>query len=105
MSKTGAPAACHDVVLHPSGRRFKADPAQTLLAAAAQAGIAWPSSCRNGTCRSCLAPLLSGSVHYRIAWPGLLPEERGAWVLPCVAFAQSDLLIGDAEPQAPAAPQ
>jgi ferredoxin len=102
MTTTGAPPAHHDVVLHPSGTRFDADPGQTLLACAALAGIAWPSSCRNGTCRTCITPLLAGTVDYRIPWPGLLPEERGAWVLPCVAYPRSDLVLGDAGLPAPA---
>lgn len=84
-------------VLEPSGRRFHAPATQTLLAAAEQAGIALPHSCRNGTCRSCLKPLRAGRVQYRIPWPGLLPEERqsGAWVLPCVAYPDGDVVLGD----------
>ena len=84
------------VLLQPSGRSFAADAGQTVLAAAAQAGVELPNSCRNGTCRTCLAPLRSGEVHYRIPWPGLLPEERdGRWLLPCVAFPLSDLVVQD----------
>lgn len=84
------------VLLQPSGRGFDADAGQTVLAAAARAGVELPNSCRNGTCRACLAPLRSGVVHYRIPWPGLLPEERdGRWLLPCVAFPLSDLVLPD----------
>jgi ferredoxin len=93
MTEKGAPWR---VLLLPSGRGFDADGEQTVLAAAAHAGLELPSSCRNGTCRTCLTPLRSGEVHYRIAWPGLLPEERdGGWVLPCVAYASSDLVLQD----------
>ncbi|HEX7891361.1 MAG TPA: 2Fe-2S iron-sulfur cluster-binding protein [Ramlibacter sp.] len=82
--------------LLPSGRTFETDAWNTLLDAAAMAGIVLPSSCRNGTCRTCLRPLYEGSVRYRIEWPGLLPEERaGGWVLPCVAYPQSDVVLGD----------
>lgn len=82
--------------LVPSGRSFETDARNTLLDAAEMAGIALPSSCRNGTCRTCLHPLHAGTVRYRIAWPGLLPEEReGGWVLPCVAYPQSDVVLGD----------
>jgi ferredoxin len=77
------------------GRSFEAPSDQTLLAAAEHAGIALASSCRNGTCRTCLLPLRAGRVHYRIPWPGLLPEERaGGWVLPCVAYPASDVVLG-----------
>jgi len=90
-----APAA-YEVLLRPSGRSFAAPAGQTLLRSAEAAGIAIPSSCRNGTCRTCLRPLHGGSVQYRIPWPGLLPEEKsGGWVLPCVAYPLGDLVLGD----------
>ena len=90
------------VSLQPSGRSFDADAGQTVLAAAAQAGVELPNSCRNGTCRACLTPLRRGDVHYRIPWPGLLPEERdGRWILPCVAFPLSDLVLQDPGVAAP----
>ncbi len=77
-----------------TGETFDAPAAQTLLQSAEQAGIALPSSCRNGTCRTCLRPLQSGTVRYAVPWPGLLPEERdGRWVLPCVAHPLSDVVI------------
>ena len=82
--------------IQPGGLRFDCDPGQTLLQAADAAAIELPSSCRNGTCRACLRPLHAGSVDYRIPWPGLLPEEKdGGWVLPCVAYPASDVVLGD----------
>ena len=82
--------------MRPSGRAFEAQAQQTLLAAAEAAGVGLPNSCRNGTCRTCLKPLHAGQVAYRIPWPGLLPEERaGGWVLPCVAYPLSDVVLGD----------
>jgi ferredoxin len=97
--------AGHRVLLRPSGRSFVVEDGQTVLAAAAHAGLELPSSCRNGTCRTCLAALREGRVHYRIAWPGLLPEERdGRWVLPCVAYPLSDLVLELAGTE-PAGPQ
>ncbi|HEX2544381.1 MAG TPA: 2Fe-2S iron-sulfur cluster-binding protein [Ramlibacter sp.] len=97
MKNEGAEGAVFRALLQPSGRSFTVAADQTLLAAALGAGIALPSSCRNGTCRTCLAPLHAGRVHYRIAWPGLLPEERasGGCVLPCVAYPLSDVEFGE----------
>jgi ferredoxin len=67
---------------------------QPLLLAAEQAGLSWPASCRNGTCRACIGRLASGQVHYRIAWPGLSADEKaGGAVLPCVAYPVSDVLL------------
>lgn len=95
MEKGAAPAR-YLALLQPSGRTFEACADQTLLASAAAAGIEMRSSCRNGTCRTCLRPLRGGRVHYRIEWPGLLPEEKaGGWVLPCVAYPLSDVVLGD----------
>ena len=96
MTEPGAAPALYQALLQPSGRSFTARGDLTLLASAAQAGMDLPSSCRNGTCRTCLRPLHAGSVHYRIPWPGLLPEEKtGGWVLPCVAYPLSDVVMGD----------
>lgn len=67
---------------------------ETLLDAALRAGLDVPSSCRTGTCRTCIALLEHGQVHYTVEWPGLIPEERAqGWVLPCVAQARSDIAL------------
>jgi ferredoxin len=96
MKDAGAAPETYSAVLQPSGRRFPAPADRPLLLAAQDAGIALANSCRNGTCRACLRPLHAGSVHYRMPWPGLLPEERaGGWVLPCVAYPDSDVALGD----------
>jgi ferredoxin len=66
----------------------------TLLASAEAALVNWPSSCRNGTCRTCIGQLAHGAVRYDIAWPGLSAEEKvQGFVLPCVAFPCSDLAL------------
>lgn len=76
------------------GRAFAAPAGQSLLLSAEQAGDAWPSSCRNGTCRTCMQRLRQGEVSYHIAWPGLLAEEKAdGWILPCVAHPESDLVL------------
>jgi ferredoxin len=73
---------------------FAAPADRTVLASAEAAGLPWPSSCRNGTCRTCLRQLRSGEVAYRIPWPGVLPDERrDGWFLPCVAYPRSDLVL------------
>lgn len=52
------------------------------------------SSCRNGTCRTCICQLLQGQVTYRIDWPGLsLDEKREGFILPCVAYPMSDVML------------
>jgi ferredoxin len=86
------------VHISPSQRQFETSPDATLLAAAEQAGIALPSSCRNGTCRTCICKLISGSVTYVVQWPGLsLEEKQDGFILPCVARATSDLVVEQAQ--------
>ena len=82
------------VRLEPSGLDFETDAATTLLKAAEEAGIELPSSCRNGTCRTCICLRLSGETRHTIEWPGLSAEEKAeGWILPCVAQALGDLSL------------
>lgn len=77
-----------------AGRPFGAPASQPLLQSALAAGIFLESSCRNGTCRSCICRLASGQVVYRIEWPGLSAEEKAeGFILPCVAYPRSDLVM------------
>ena len=82
------------VVIEPQGWTFDASDALSLLASAQLAGVRLPSSCRNGTCRTCICRLRNGRVGYRIEWPGLSADEKkDGFILPCVAYPESDLLI------------
>ncbi len=95
----------HEVRIGRQGARFAADADEPLLAAAERAGLAWASSCRNGTCRACMRQLEEGQVTYRMPWPGLLAEEKAeGWILPCVAHAASGLVLREL-PATPEAPQ
>ncbi len=80
------------------GTQCDAWPEQPLLLSLEQGGIEWPSSCRNGTCRTCIGVLAEGEVRYAIDWPGLTAEEKAeGCVLPCVAYP-----VGDVKLEAPA---
>ncbi|MES2263068.1 MAG: 2Fe-2S iron-sulfur cluster-binding protein [Pseudomonadota bacterium] len=80
------------VTIAPHGWQFDAGDARSVLLAAQDAGVKLPSSCRNGTCRTCICQMTAGSVRYLIEWPGLSADEkREGLILPCVAVAQSDL--------------
>ncbi len=93
MSDSGA-APFFIARVEPEGAQFDAWPQQPLLHSLEAGGIDWPSSCRNGTCRTCIGHLVQGDVHYRIVWPGLSAEEKAqGCVLPCVAFPASDLTL------------
>ncbi|WP_323120046.1 2Fe-2S iron-sulfur cluster-binding protein [Burkholderia alba] len=82
------------VRVEPLGVSFDAPDSLSLLEAAGFANLRLPRSCRNGTCRTCLCRLRAGTIAYRIEWPGVSAEEKAdGWILPCVAVAQSDLVI------------
>jgi ferredoxin len=83
-----------EVRIDPDGWVFSAAPNQSVLQAALAAGLEMDSSCRNGTCRTCLCRLQQGEVAYAMAWPGVSAEERAdGWFLPCVAQPRSDLVV------------
>ena len=82
------------VLVEPKGLGFETDEQSTLLEAALRGGVVLPNSCRNGTCRTCICLMRSGSVSYRVEWPGLsFDEKREGYILPCVAVAQEDLVL------------
>src|SRR6478609_6728266 len=82
------------IEIAPQGWRFECPPEQALLLAALEQGLRMPHSCRNGSCRACIARLLDGRIEYRIEWPGLSREEKDeGWILPCVACPRSEAKI------------
>lgn len=73
---------------------FDAPAGVPLLASALRAGVMLASSCRNGTCRTCMLRLVEGRIRYQVEWPGLLAEEKAeGWILPCVACPETDLVL------------
>ena len=82
------------VSVEPKGLSFETDSQSSVLEAALRSGVVLPNSCRNGTCRTCMCRMRSGSVDYRVEWPGLsFDEKREGYILPCVAVATTDLVI------------
>ena len=89
-----APAPAYRVWLSPDASPIPAPAEHTVLQSALAAGIELLSSCRNGSCRVCIRQLVSGSVHYRMEWPGLSAEEKAeGYILPCVAHPAEDLVL------------
>ena len=80
--------------LLPAGQRFETRADESLLKAGLRALLPLRSSCRNGTCRTCLCRLVSGEIAYEIEWPGVSADEkREGWILPCVARPRSDVVL------------
>jgi ferredoxin len=84
----------HRVIVLGRGLQFTVSPGETLLAAARAQGVLLRSACRNGTCRECRCRVVEGRVRHTIPWPGLSADEKqDGWVLPCVAEAETDLVL------------
>lgn len=78
----------------PEGIQVDASDTDVLLLSLEMGGSSWPSSCRNGTYRTCIGQLQSGQVRYAVEWPGLSSEEQAeGYVLPCVAYPCSDVVL------------
>ena len=89
-----APFQIFTALVLPAHLQFDVEGDLTLLEAAEMSRVQLPSSCRNGTCRTCICQLLSGEVRYTVEWPGLSAEEKAeGLVLPCVARPLSDVVL------------
>lgn len=81
-------------------QQFDAWTDRPLLQSLEEGGLHWPSSCRNGTCRTCLGQLKEGTVRYLIEWPGVSTDERNSGlVLPCVCAPTSDVVLSPVDGQ------
>lgn len=86
------------VKVEPAGLQYDVEGDLSLLEAAEMSRVQLPSSCRNGTCRTCMCRMVSGEVTYTIDWPGLTAEEKAeGYVLPCVARPVSNVVLEQTE--------
>jgi len=86
------------VKVEPAGLQYDVEGDLSLLEAAEMSRVQLPSSCRNGTCRTCMCRMLSGEVSYAIEWPGLTAEEKAeGYVLPCVVRPLSNVVLEQTE--------
>ena len=86
----------YHVTLQPSGHEFQVENNESVLdAALREKGNVLPYGCRNGTCGSCMATILSGEVGYPDGRPPALSEaeQNAGKVLLCQARPRSDLVI------------
>jgi ferredoxin-NADP reductase len=76
-----------------SGKTVALLEGQSLLEAAAEAGVDIPSACRQGQCGTCKTRLLVGDVHMT-AEQGLDPESRArGFILTCVGHATGNVTL------------
>ena len=86
----------YQVTLKPSGNSFNTQPEEHILDGALREGISLPYGCRNGTCRSCCAEILSGTVDYPHGKPAAIAtgsNTGGNWCLLCQAIPTSDVVV------------
>ena len=96
MNNPTEPDVFYFVQLTPGEAQVDAPAAQPVLLSIEQGGVDWPSSCRNGTCRTCIGQLVQGQVRYEMEWPGLSAEEKDlGYILPCVAYPCSNLVLSE----------
>lgn len=81
----------------PAGHCFEVSPDQTILGAALEQRLGLPYGCRNGTCGSCTAQLVSGTVEYPSGQTAALEGQSPDACLPCQAVPSSDLVLRVAE--------
>lgn len=92
-SVSPAPHGSHGVALS-NGKNFFAHADESLLAAAARAGIAMPYSCKTGRCSTCKCKVISGATTALQDETGLSKQEQAeGWILSCVRAPASALVL------------
>jgi len=90
----------HQVLIQPKGLSFDVDESETLLDAAARAGIKMLKSCDNGVCEICRAQLVMGTVTSSKGDRSANQLDTTP-VLPCVSYAKSDVILEQTNVLAP----
>jgi ferredoxin len=87
----------HEITLEWPGNReetFTAEPGETVLEAAARAGIRLPYDCRTGTCAECVGRVLEGRIEHRRAPRALERSDLAEnYALLCIATPCEDCRI------------
>jgi CDP-4-dehydro-6-deoxyglucose reductase len=85
----------HRIIVSPSGHAFDAEPGNTILRAALDAGINLPYGCRNGACGACKGRVVAGQVDRGLYQESALTaEEIGkGYALFCCTRPLSDVTI------------
>ncbi|WP_240654155.1 PDR/VanB family oxidoreductase [Streptomyces sp. AcE210] len=84
-----------EVELRRTGRTVTVTPDVSVLHAVRRAGADVLSSCEQGTCGTCLVPVLAGTPDHRDAVLAEHERAAGDCLLPCVSRSHSDRLVLD----------
>ena len=84
----------------PADHRFSIEPGETILTAALRQRVGLPYGCRNGTCGTCAARLVTGQVAYPSGKTEGLEGKPAGTCLTCQAVPTADLVLGITEVKA-----
>ncbi|WP_018150083.1 hybrid-cluster NAD(P)-dependent oxidoreductase [Leeia oryzae] len=68
-------------------------PPKTILAAAKEAGMRFPSSCAQGMCGTCKTKMVSGEVEMKHGGGIRQREIDQGWILPCCSIPKTDVVL------------
>lgn len=94
-SAEAASSAAFQITVQPSGRAFRANAGEAILAAAIRSGVGLPYGCKDGACGTCKCKKLGGVVRHGEHQSKALSaaEEAAGYVLTCCAQPLSDVLL------------
>ena len=87
-----APREAFEVVLTESNRTLQVPADKSILDVVEEAGVAWPYSCREGTCGTCEARIVAGVADHRDAILTPAERKRNDYMMVCVSRAVSPSL-------------
>jgi CDP-4-dehydro-6-deoxyglucose reductase len=88
-------AGAFQITVQPSGRSFRTEGGEAILAAAIRQGVGMPYGCKDGACGSCKCRKLEGTVVHGAHQSKALSaeEEAGGLILTCCAVPHSDVVL------------
>lgn len=91
----GKPVGKFLVVCARRNMSFIVEPGQTIVEAAAEAGIEILTSCEQGICGTCVTGVISGAVDHRDTYLSKSERAANTMLTPCVSRCTSDELVLD----------
>lgn len=88
-------AGSFELVLAASGRQVRVGAGESVVAAAARAGVEIALSCGMGICGCCLTRVLDGVPSHCDDYLNADQKASGNWILPCVSGCSSMRLVLD----------